>query len=251
MPTTRAAAVTIDARTLPALNRSARIFEAFDKLPVGGFPVEANPFLGWRAIRMCIDQPEVFGVQLRALLRAAVHGDVRIMLPLVGTLDEVRTARELLDEAARVLESRGAQFRRDVPLGIMVETPAAAVSSGGDIVRAGGTTILSSAGGDRWRQQITLWPTHTTVLFALPGALRFTPETEMRLRYSPADGALETASPLSDRVNYEVVSTNSPGEGLKWMRPPVPSAAPSVLMWSVATKTATRAPNSAECTAAG
>jgi phosphotransferase system enzyme I (PtsI) len=99
-----------------------------DKLPVGGFPAEPNPFLGWRAIRMCLDQPELFGVQLRALLRAAVHGDVRIMLPLVVTLDEVRKARELLDEAARVLQSRGASFRRDVPLGVMIETPAAAIA---------------------------------------------------------------------------------------------------------------------------
>ena len=100
-----------------------------DKLPVGGFPSEANPFLGWRAIRMCLDQPELFGVQLRALLRAAVHGDIRIMLPLVVTLDEVRAARELLDQAARDLEARGAQFRRDVPLGVMIETPAAAVAA--------------------------------------------------------------------------------------------------------------------------
>jgi phosphotransferase system enzyme I (PtsI) len=99
-----------------------------DKLPVGGFPTEANPFLGWRAIRMCLDQPELFGVQLRALLRAAVHGDVRIMLPLVVTLDEVRLAREMLDEAARVLQARGVEFRRDIPLGVMIETPAAAVS---------------------------------------------------------------------------------------------------------------------------
>jgi phosphotransferase system enzyme I (PtsI) len=99
-----------------------------DKLPVGGFPSEPNPFLGWRAIRMCLDQPELFGVQLRALLRAAAHGDVRIMLPLVVTVDEVRRARELLDEAARVLEARGANFRRDVPLGVMIETPAAAVA---------------------------------------------------------------------------------------------------------------------------
>jgi phosphotransferase system enzyme I (PtsI) len=97
-----------------------------DKLPVGGFPSEPNPFLGWRAIRMCLDQPELFGIQLRALLRAAVHGDIRIMLPLVVTLDEVRRARELLDEAARVLTARGAQFRTDVPLGVMIETPAAA-----------------------------------------------------------------------------------------------------------------------------
>jgi len=99
-----------------------------DKLPVGGYASEPNPFLGWRAIRMCLDLPELFSVQLRALLRAAVHGDVHIMLPLVVTVDEVRRARELLDAAARELEARGAEFRRDVPLGVMIETPAAAVA---------------------------------------------------------------------------------------------------------------------------
>ncbi|HEY9228926.1 MAG TPA: phosphoenolpyruvate--protein phosphotransferase [Gemmatimonadaceae bacterium] len=99
-----------------------------DKLPVGGFPSEPNPFLGWRAIRMCLDQPDIFGVQLRALLRAAVHGDVQIMLPLVVTLDEVRAAREMIDQAARDLDARGVEFRRDVPLGVMIETPAAAVA---------------------------------------------------------------------------------------------------------------------------
>jgi phosphotransferase system enzyme I (PtsI) len=100
-----------------------------DKLPVGGFPSEPNPFLGWRAIRMCLDQPELFKTQLRALLRAAVHGDVRIMLPLIITLDEVRQARTLLLECVEELTARGAEFRADVPLGIMIETPAAAISA--------------------------------------------------------------------------------------------------------------------------
>jgi len=99
-----------------------------DKLPVGGFPSEPNPFLGWRAIRMCLDQPEVFGTQLRALLRAAVHGDVHIMLPLVVTVDEVRRVHEMIDEASRDLAARGMEFRRDVPVGVMIETPAAAVA---------------------------------------------------------------------------------------------------------------------------
>jgi phosphotransferase system enzyme I (PtsI) len=99
-----------------------------DKLPAGGFPTEANPFLGWRAIRMCLDQPEMFRVQLRALLRAAVHGDLRIMLPLIVTLDEVLDARRLLEEAAAELRERGVAFRIDVPLGVMIETPAAAVA---------------------------------------------------------------------------------------------------------------------------
>lgn len=100
-----------------------------DKLPVGGFPSEANPFLGWRAIRMCIDEPEIFKDQLRALLRAAMHGDIRIMLPLVVTVDEVRAARRLLGEAAAELDARGTPYRRDVPLGVMIETPAAAVAA--------------------------------------------------------------------------------------------------------------------------
>ena len=100
-----------------------------DKLPVGGFPHEPNPFLGWRAIRMCLDQPEMFKVQLRALLRAAVHGDLRIMLPLIVSLDEVREAKVLLAEAAGELVARGAAHRADLPVGVMVETPAAALTA--------------------------------------------------------------------------------------------------------------------------
>jgi phosphotransferase system enzyme I (PtsI) len=118
-------------RVVRAFNGRPVIIRTFDvggdKLPVGGFPSEANPFLGWRAIRMCLDEPELFKTQLRALLRAAVDGDVRIMLPLVVTLDEVRAARHLLDEAADELEARGIEYRRNVPLGVMIETPAAAL----------------------------------------------------------------------------------------------------------------------------
>lgn len=99
-----------------------------DKLPIGGFPVEANPFLGWRAIRMCLDQGEMFKVQLRALLRAAVHGDLSIMLPLIVTVDEVRETRQLMAEAVNELTARGVPFQADVPLGVMIETPAAAVA---------------------------------------------------------------------------------------------------------------------------
>lgn len=99
-----------------------------DKLPVGGYPTDANPFLGWRAIRMCLDEPELFKTQLRALLRAAMHGDVRIMFPLIITLDEVKQAKQLLKESAAELDARGVDYRHDVPLGVMVETPAAALS---------------------------------------------------------------------------------------------------------------------------
>lgn len=99
-----------------------------DKLPIGGFPAEANPFLGWRAIRMCLDQPEFFKVQLRALLRAAVHGNVKIMFPLIVSLDEFRLAKLLLEESKIELTARGVDFNHNVPLGAMIETPAAAIS---------------------------------------------------------------------------------------------------------------------------
>jgi phosphotransferase system enzyme I (PtsI) len=100
-----------------------------DKLPIGGYPTEPNPFLGWRAIRMCLDSPELFKVQLRALLRAALHGDVRIMLPLIVSVEEVRAARVLLDEAAAELAADGIPFQKHVPLGVMMETPGAAVAA--------------------------------------------------------------------------------------------------------------------------
>jgi phosphotransferase system enzyme I (PtsI) len=116
-------------RVIEAFTGHAVIIRTYDiggdKLPVGGYPTEPNPFLGWRAIRMCLDQPQLFRTQLRAILRAAQHGDVRVMLPLVITLDEVLRARELLDESARELAARGVPHRADVPLGVMIETPAA------------------------------------------------------------------------------------------------------------------------------
>ncbi len=100
-----------------------------DKLPVGGFPAEPNPFLGWRAIRMCLDQPVLFKGQLRALMRAAVFGDLRVMLPLVTSVEEVRQTKRLLDEAAGELAAAGVAFRRDIPIGVMIETPAAAIGA--------------------------------------------------------------------------------------------------------------------------
>jgi phosphotransferase system enzyme I (PtsI) len=120
-------------RVVEAFKGQAVIIRTYDiggdKLPVGGYPAEPNPFLGWRAIRMCLDQPQLFRTQLRAILRAAQHGDVRVMLPLVITLDEVLRARELLEESARELAAKGVPHRASIQLGVMVETPAAAVAA--------------------------------------------------------------------------------------------------------------------------
>jgi phosphotransferase system enzyme I (PtsI) len=99
-----------------------------DKFPVAfEAPVEANPFLGWRSIRVCLDHPEVFRPQLRALLRAAVHQNLRAMLPLVTRVDEIRRTRAILEEEAQLLARAGIPAAATVPLGIMMETPAAAV----------------------------------------------------------------------------------------------------------------------------
>lgn len=88
---------------------------------------EENPFLGWRAIRVCLDEPELFRDQLRALLRARAHGDVRIMLPLVNEIEEVLATRELLEEEAQALRSQDGDLVPDYVLGAMIETPAAAM----------------------------------------------------------------------------------------------------------------------------
>jgi len=96
-------------------------------LPYIDLGTEANPFLGWRAIRMCLDRPEFFLTQLRALLRAGVGHDLRIMFPMVSTLEEVRKARALLQEARRQLEDEGLRAAEPVQVGIMVEVPSVAV----------------------------------------------------------------------------------------------------------------------------
>ena len=93
-----------------------------------GMAPEENPFLGHRAIRYCLDNPDLYKVQLRALLRAgAEEKNIKIMLPLVTSLEEIRGARALLETCKAELEAEGLPYHKDIPLGIMVETPAAAL----------------------------------------------------------------------------------------------------------------------------
>ncbi len=91
------------------------------------FPDEMNPFLGWRAIRISLDEQELFKTQVRAILRAAVGHRARIMFPMVSDLGELQRARDIVDTAKRELAIASMEFAWDVPVGIMVETPAAAV----------------------------------------------------------------------------------------------------------------------------
>jgi phosphotransferase system enzyme I (PtsI) len=117
-----------------------RVASAFREYPIvirsydlGGdkFPVafktsaEANPFLGWRSIRVCLDEPEVFRPQLRAVLRAAAGRDIRLMLPLVTLVEEVEEARAMMEEEAAALKAAGVRAAESIPVGVMIETPAA------------------------------------------------------------------------------------------------------------------------------
>jgi phosphotransferase system enzyme I (PtsI) len=90
-------------------------------------PEEMNPFLGYRAIRLCLERDDIFRVQLRALLRASVHGNLKIMFPMIATLEEFRQAKAILDEERANLKEEGQDVSDDIEVGMMVEIPATAV----------------------------------------------------------------------------------------------------------------------------
>ena len=115
------------ARAFPDLTVIIRSFDlGGDKFPAAfKAPTEANPFLGWRSIRVCLDEPEVFRPQIRAVLRAAAGHDIQLMLPLVTTVQEVQEARDMVAEEARALAAAGVRAAPSVPVGVMIETPAA------------------------------------------------------------------------------------------------------------------------------
>ncbi len=92
-------------------------------------PPEENPFLGWRGIRVCLDVPDLFRGQLRAILRATAHGDARILLPMVNEISEITRTRQILEEEEERLKEEGIAFNAGYKVGIMVETPAAVLTA--------------------------------------------------------------------------------------------------------------------------
>lgn len=97
------------------------------ELPYLELPTEMNPFLGYRAIRICLAEPDMFRTQLRALLRASVYGKLRIMFPMIATLNEFREAKQILEDEKAKLISEGIEVSDEIQVGIMIEIPAAAV----------------------------------------------------------------------------------------------------------------------------
>ena len=88
---------------------------------------EDNPFLGYRAIRICLREPEIFKVQLRALYRASNYGKLAIMLPMISSVDEIRAAKDIINEVKEELKAEKVKFDKNVKIGIMIEVPSAAI----------------------------------------------------------------------------------------------------------------------------
>jgi len=97
-------------------------------LPYFNINVERNPFMGLRAIRFCLKYPEIFKIQLRAILRASVFGNVKMMYPMISGVDELRAANVILDEVKRELKSKSVQFDEKMEVGVMIEIPSAALT---------------------------------------------------------------------------------------------------------------------------
>ncbi len=90
-------------------------------------PKEGNPFLGYRAIRICLDNSELFKTQLRAILRASAYGNVAIMLPMISSIEELRDAKKIIQDVKKELSTENIPFKKDIEVGIMVEIPSAAI----------------------------------------------------------------------------------------------------------------------------
>lgn len=99
------------------------------KLSYLEMPEEMNPFLGYRAIRLCLDRPDIFKIQLRALLRASIYGNLKVMFPMISSLKEYQQSMEIVEECKKELKSEGYRYNDEIEWGIMVEIPAAAVNA--------------------------------------------------------------------------------------------------------------------------
>ena len=97
------------------------------EIPYLNLQKEENPFMGFRAVRYCLNNPEQYKVQLTALLRASAFGDIKIMVPLVTNLDEIRQVKALVEECKADLDARGVSYNKDIEVGTMIETPAASL----------------------------------------------------------------------------------------------------------------------------
>lgn len=97
------------------------------EIPYLGLPKEENPFLGFRAVRLCLKRDDLYRPQLRALLRASAYGQIKIMVPMISCVEEIRAVKAMIEEIKADLDEKGIAYNKDIQVGIMVETPAASL----------------------------------------------------------------------------------------------------------------------------
>lgn len=121
-------------KVLEAMNGKPVIIRTLDiggdkELPYFEIEEEMNPFLGYRAIRLCLDRTDIFKTQLRALYRASIYGKLRIMFPMISSLEELLKTKDIIKEVLKELDLEGIKYAKDVEIGMMIEVPSSAIIS--------------------------------------------------------------------------------------------------------------------------